>query len=127
VTGGLIPSVSVPLWLDAVAGALVGYLVGGAVVWAVRVLGSVLFRKEAMGLGDVHLMAAAGAIVGAGDATVAFFIAPFLGLAAAAVTVGVSAIAKGRVRVIPYGPYLAAAVVVMMVARVAVYRFLGIF
>ncbi|MEM9790404.1 MAG: prepilin peptidase, partial [Planctomycetota bacterium] len=99
---------------------------GGGVVWLTRILGTLAFGREAMGLGDVHLMAAAGAVIGSIDVTVAFFLAPFFGLAGAAVMYGASAIAKGRVRVIPYGPYLAAAVVVMMAARVPILRFLGI-
>ena len=60
-------------------------------------------------------------MLGAGDAVFVFFVAPFLGLVGAAVTTGVAAIASGRVRVIPYGPYLAAAAVVMMVLREPVY------
>jgi leader peptidase (prepilin peptidase)/N-methyltransferase len=70
-----------------------------------------------MGLGDVHLLAAVGAVLGPRDAALIFFIAPFLGLAYAAVSVGVARLAKGEVRVIPYGPYLAAASVVMMLAH----------
>ncbi|MEM9251416.1 MAG: prepilin peptidase [Planctomycetota bacterium] len=115
-----------PMWAQALGGVVGGYLIGGGVVWVTRVLGTLAFGREAMGLGDVHLMAAAGAVVGAADATIAFFIAPFFGIAAALIGIGVTAIAKGRVRVIPYGPYLALAVVVMLAARVPVHRFLGI-
>ena len=49
------------LWLVVLSGVLLGYLIGGGIVWAVRILGSLAFGKEAMGLGDVHLMAAVGA------------------------------------------------------------------
>ncbi|MCH8937615.1 MAG: prepilin peptidase [Gemmatimonadetes bacterium] len=58
-----------------------GYLVGGGVVWGIRIFGSLAFGKEAMGLGDVHLMAAVGACIGWIDSTVAFFIAAPIGLA----------------------------------------------
>ena len=50
-----------PLWLAVLAGVCLGYLIGGGAVWAVRIFGSLAFNKEAMGMGDVHLMAAAGA------------------------------------------------------------------
>jgi len=39
---------------------------------------------------------------------------------------GMAAMVKGRVRVIPYGPFLAAAAVVMMIARRPILGFLGI-
>jgi len=123
VTGGLIPSVSVPLWLDAVAGALVGYLVGGAVVWAVRVLGSVLFRKEAMGLGDVHLMAGVGACVGWIDPVIAFFLAAPVGLYVELVRrVSVPGAAR---RAMPFGPSLAAATVLVLIGKPGVEWLLG--
>ena len=43
-------------------GSIWGYFVGCAVVWGIRIFGAFAFGKEAMGLGDVHLMGAAGAI-----------------------------------------------------------------
>ncbi len=58
-------------------GSLWGYFIGCGVVWATRILGTLAFGKEAMGLGDVHLMGAAGAVVGPVLVVVAFFIAPF--------------------------------------------------
>lgn len=104
-------------WSASLGGVALGYLVGGALIWGTRVLGTLGFGKEAMGLGDVHLLAAIGAVLGPADATFVFFLAPFLGLVGAAVTAGVAAIASGRTRVIPYGPYLAAAAVVMLLLR----------
>lgn len=103
--------------ISVIGGVLLGYLGGGGIVWATRVLGTLGFGKEAMGLGDVHLMAAVGAVIGWRDTTLAFFIAPFFGIIAAVITAGVAALVKGRVRVIPYGPYLCAATLVVMVWR----------
>jgi leader peptidase (prepilin peptidase)/N-methyltransferase len=87
--------------VTAFLGSLWGYLVGCAVVWATRILGTLGFGKEAMGLGDVHLMGAVGAVVGAKMVTVAFFIAPFFGLAWAAFHMFYK-----KSRQIPYGPFL---------------------
>src|SRR5579859_1059452 len=72
-------------WVGGLLGSVLGFLVGGFVVWIVRILGSYAFGREAMGLGDVHLMAAVGAVLGAGPATVAFFLAPFFGIVRAIV------------------------------------------
>src|SRR5205823_2248190 len=85
--------------LTGFLGALLGAMVGGFVVWITRILGTLGFGRVAMGLGDVHLMLGVGAIIGGGAATVAFFIAPFFGLALAFYFL----ITRSR-RELPYGP-----------------------
>ncbi|MHC4105767.1 MAG: prepilin peptidase, partial [Planctomycetota bacterium] len=62
-------------------GSVWGYFVGCGIVWGIRIFGTLAFGKEAMGLGDVHLMGAAGAVIGPVFVVVAFFVAPFFGLA----------------------------------------------
>jgi leader peptidase (prepilin peptidase)/N-methyltransferase len=91
-------------------GSLFGYFVGCAVVWATRILGTLGFGREAMGLGDVHLMGAAGAVVGPLMVVIAFFIAPFFGLAWALFQWFFK-----KIRQIPYGPFLSLAVLVVMI------------
>lgn len=88
-------------WVTGLLGALFGGLVGGAVVWLTRILGTLGFGRLAMGLGDVDLMFAVGAVLGAGAATVAFFLSPFFGLVMA-----LYMIVTGKRRELPYGPYL---------------------
>jgi leader peptidase (prepilin peptidase)/N-methyltransferase len=104
----LVPSVGkswaalvAPHWVSGFLGSVLGALVGAFVVWLTRVLGTLVFGREAMGMGDVHLMAAVGACVGAGAATVAFFVAPFFGLVLA-----IYLLLTGTRRELPYGPYL---------------------
>jgi len=91
-------------------GSLWGYFVGCGVVWATRIFGTLGFGKEAMGLGDVHLMGAAGAVIGPVFVVVAFFIAPFFGLAWA----GFQMFFK-KTRQIPYGPFLSLGVLAVMI------------
>ncbi|MFZ0033876.1 MAG: prepilin peptidase [Sedimentisphaerales bacterium] len=91
-------------------GSLWGYFVGCGVVWFARILGTLGFGKEAMGLGDVHLMGAAGAVIGATLVVVAFFIAPFFGLAWA----GLRTFFK-KTRQIPYGPFLSLGILTVMI------------
>jgi prepilin signal peptidase PulO-like enzyme (type II secretory pathway) len=59
-----------------------------------------------------------GAIVGAGAATVAFFLAPFFGIALA-----ICMLVTGKRREIPYGPYLslATAAVLLFYCPIAAY------
>jgi leader peptidase (prepilin peptidase)/N-methyltransferase len=93
-----------------ILGSVFGYFVGCGVVWATRILGTLAFGKEAMGLGDVHLMGAAGAVVGPVMVVVAFFIAPFFGLGWA-----LFQMLSKKIRQIPYGPFLSLAVFTVMV------------
>jgi leader peptidase (prepilin peptidase)/N-methyltransferase len=82
-------------------GAVLGALVAAWLIWAVRILGTLLFGRVAMGLGDVHLMFGIGAVIGAGASVIAFFLAPFFGIALA-----VYLLLTGKRRELPYGPYL---------------------
>jgi leader peptidase (prepilin peptidase) / N-methyltransferase len=109
---------------SVLGGVMLGYLFGAGLVWGTRILGTLLFGKEAMGRGDVHLLAAIGAILGPGETIPVFFIAPFFGLTAVLATMGLSAMLKKRFHEIPYGPYLAAAAVVVMVFRQPIMDFL---
>jgi leader peptidase (prepilin peptidase)/N-methyltransferase len=97
-----------PHWIGFQA-ALAGYIIGGLWIWGTRILGTLAFGKEAMGLGDVHLLAAVGAVTGWITPSLAFFIAPFFGLLWA-----LKAVLTRRQREIPYGPWLAAASLVVM-------------
>jgi len=115
-----------PLSVRVLSGVVCGYLVGAGVVWGVRILGTLAFGKEAMGLGDVHLLAGVGAVIGATDSVLVFFVAPFLGLAGTAIIGGLGRLWKSKGRVIPYGPYLAGATVVVMVFRQPLWAFFGI-
>ncbi len=108
------PVVEVPAWLSVLGGSVCGYLAGAGAIWGTRILGTLGFGKEAMGLGDVHLLGAVGAVVGAFDVTLVFFVAPFIGLAMTAVLALVSIARPGKMRAIPYGPYLAAAAAVLL-------------
>ncbi len=91
-------------------GSLWGYFIGCGIVWSIRIFGTMAFGKEAMGLGDVHLMGAAGAVIGPFSVVIAFFIAPFFGLAWA----GFNMIFK-KIRQIPYGPFLSLGIFVVMI------------
>jgi leader peptidase (prepilin peptidase) / N-methyltransferase len=93
---------SMPIVQGAV-GALLGAMVGALCVWLTRILGTFAFGKEAMGLGDVHLMFGVGAIIGAGPVVIAFFIAPVVGL-----PIALACLFFARQKQIPFGPYLAA-------------------
>ncbi|HEY2415194.1 MAG TPA: A24 family peptidase [Pirellulaceae bacterium] len=95
---------------QALLSSLVGLCFGGGLVWAVRIAGRLALHKEAMGFGDVTLMAMIGAFLGWQACLMIFFGAPFLALLVAVI----QAISTGR-RDIPYGPYLCGVTVLVIV------------
>lgn len=98
------------LWIMVAGGVLQGYLVAGAIVWGVRILGTLGFGKEAMGLGDVHLLAAVGACLGWVDAALAFPLAAVVALYLVLVSIVRTG---GAPRAMPFGPYLAVATILV--------------
>ena len=100
--------------------AVFGYLIGGLWVWGMRILGTLSFNKEAMGLGDVHILAGVGAVTGWVVPSLAFFVAPFFGLLWALYLY----LARNQ-RELPYGPWLALASVVVLIFHDAFTGLLG--
>jgi leader peptidase (prepilin peptidase)/N-methyltransferase len=102
---------------EALFTALVGLAFGGAMVWGVRLVGTLAMREEAMGFGDVTLMAMIGAFLGWQPALMTFFYSP-----AAAVLVAVGQwLLTGR-REIAFGPYLCVAAVYTIVRWAAIWN-----
>jgi prepilin signal peptidase PulO-like enzyme (type II secretory pathway) len=89
--------------------ALVGLAAGGGIIWAVRAIGTAALNREAMGFGDVTLMSMIGAFLGWQACLMIFFVAPFLGLAFA-----IANWVFRREHEIPYGPFLCAAALVVV-------------
>ncbi len=109
-------------WSPAAAGrsfllALLGAGAGAGLIYLTGVLGKMAFRKEAMGGGDVKLMAMMGAFLGWKLAILTFFLAPFFGT-----PVGIYLKWKYKTEIIPYGPFLALAGVVSLLAGERILR-----
>jgi leader peptidase (prepilin peptidase) / N-methyltransferase len=110
-------AVIVPLWWlvptahwAGLLSALVGMTVGGAIVWGVRIIGSAVLRQEAMGFGDVTLLAMIGAFLGWQACPLVFFLAPLAG-----VVIGIGQWLLHRRHEISYGPFLCLAALVVIV------------
>ena len=94
--------------VDALAHGLAGALVSMAVLYGVGWLGAKAFRKEAMGLGDVKMIGAMGGFLGIW-ALLALVVASIAG----AVLGGLRLLLTGS-RYIPFGPFLALGMAVVM-------------
>lgn len=81
--------------------SLVGLAVGGGVIWAIRIVASGALNVEAMGFGDVTLMAMIGAFIG-WQAVIVAFIYAILSACVISVVVWIFT----RDPQLPFGPYL---------------------
>lgn len=90
--------------LHGLSVSLAGLLVGGGLTWVLRILGKWALRREAMGFGDVILMAMIGSFLGWQASVMVFFIAPMIAL-----VVVVATWIFRRDRELPFGPYLSLA------------------
>jgi leader peptidase (prepilin peptidase)/N-methyltransferase len=99
---GFIISFFVP-YISFINSAL-GVLVGGGIILIIGLVGSVIFKKEAMGGGDVKLAAMIGAFLGWRYIIISLFLGFFIG-ALAGIFLIVSKI-KSREDAIPFGPFI---------------------
>jgi len=105
--------------LAGFAASVIGMALGATAVYVAGALGRVLFRKEAMGLGDVKLMGMVGAFLGWPAAVLTFFVACIYGA-----VVALALLVRRRDTHIPFGPYLAAGALTMMLGGEHVRRLL---
>jgi leader peptidase (prepilin peptidase)/N-methyltransferase len=85
--------------------SLLGIIVGGATLLAIAIVGEKIFKKEAMGMGDVKLIAAIGAFLGWQATLFTTFVSSLFGGVVGLILVLGSK--KGWQSRIPYGPYIA--------------------
>lgn len=98
-------------WLQGLWRSFLGLAVGGGLLFIIAVLGLVVFRKEAMGMGDVKLVAAMGAFYGWEVVPFVVAVASFIGSAFGLATL----LYRRRHRwgvAMPFGPHLAAAALI---------------
>ena len=105
----------IPDWIGAhthwhgFAWSVTGLIAGGGVTWSVRWLSSTLLGQESLGLGDATLMAMIGSFLGWQPLVFVFLLAPLC-----AIVMGLAVRLVTNRTYIPFGPYLSAAAVVVL-------------
>lgn len=111
----LLPTGSLPGWLDArllsLSSSVAGAVAGGALILIVAVVGKRAFKREAMGFGDVKYMAMIGAFIGLKFMLLSFVIACLIGT-----LIGLPILISGKKYYeIPFGPFLSIGAFVMLI------------
>ncbi len=102
--------------------SLIGILVGGGSLLLVAYLGEWLFKKEAMGGGDIKMAAMMGAFVGWQKVLLIFLGGAVIGLVASIFWMAISRKVRSK-RMIPFGPFLAIAAMVIVIVGDDLLRF----
>ncbi len=104
--------------------SIIGLVFGFVLLYIVAVLGKAIFKKEAMGGGDIKLLAALGTFVGVKGVLFTLFVASFFGS-----FVGIVLIASGNAKMsqrLPFGPYLSlSAIIYIFVGAELITKFYG--
>ena len=98
-------------YVSSAVNSSLGVLAGGGSMFLMGVIGERIYRRQAVGGGDVKLMAMIGAFLGWKLVLVTFFLAPLLGAG-----VGIFMKIRFHKDVIAYGPYLSLAAVISLLA-----------
>ncbi len=123
----------IPVWVQSaphwhgLAVSLTGFVVGGGLVWGVRWAGAITLKREAMGFGDVILMALVGSFLGWQITVVAFFFAPFLAMIATIIS-GIGSLFRKNTQSIaslPYGPYLSLSTLLVVLSWREIWPIVG--
>jgi leader peptidase (prepilin peptidase) / N-methyltransferase len=100
------------LWVNSFLASLMGMFIAAGLVFLCGVIGKIVFKKDAMGFGDVKLMGVIGGFLGWKLGVATFFLAPFLGL-----SFGIPKLFLKKEHVIPYGPFLSLAAFICILSK----------
>ena len=86
--------------------SILGLLLGFGLLWLVRFFGTIAFKREAMGLGDVFLMGAVGAIFGPVAVVATLILSALYGSIIGTAMIALNKTRLGKYTSIPFGPYI---------------------
>ena len=121
---GMFIGLAAAIFLDSpgLVNSLLGLVVGGLTLLGVGALGEWLFRKEAMGGGDIKMAAMMGAFVGWQKVLLIFVAGAAIGMVVSMVWMIFSPKVR-RGGLIPFGPFLAMAAMIVLIYGERIIRY----
>lgn len=107
--------------LDVVLKALVNGMISFVFMLIVKIIGDFIFKREAMGGGDVKLLALFGIVLGWENAIASIFIAAFIGL-----PISLILLIKNKNNVVPFGPFLGMAAIIILLLKFNIVEFINL-
>jgi len=92
------------------ATAISGYVIAAGIGWCIRIVANLMYGKEAFATGDIHMMAAAGAVAGWQTVAIGFMVTCLLAMVA-----WLAMLPFKKSHVIPLGPWLTFGFVIAVV------------
>ena len=93
-----------------------------SLLYLFKILGDFIFKKESLGGGDIKLLFVIGLVLGFDMSVVAIFIAAFIAL-----PLSVISLIKDDNNVLPFGPYLSIASVIILLMQLDLDKILNLF
>ena len=93
-----------------------------AILYLFKVMGDFVFKKESLGGGDIKLLFIIGFVLGFDMAIVTIFIASFIAL-----PLSIVSLIKNNNNVLPFGPYLSIAAIIILLTQLNLVTILNFF
>lgn len=97
-------------------------IVSFGIMYLLKLFGDLVFKKESMGGGDIKLMFLIGMVLGWKEAIIVLFLSAFIALP---ISIGILITKKDHV--LPFGPFLSVATIILLLTNFNLQSFLNIF
>ena len=89
-------------------------------MYAIKIIGDLVFKRESMGGGDIKLMYLFGLVLGYKLSIVTIFLATFI-----AFPIAIVILISRKNNLIPFGPFLSMAAILILISKVNINEIIG--
>ncbi len=101
--------------LEGVGMALLNGIISFGIMFFIKQIGDLIFKKESMGGGDIKLLFVFGLVLGWEMSIISIFIASFIGLP---ISLFLLYLKPNKHRIIPFGPFLCVAALIILLTKI---------
>ena len=100
---------------------LLSALISFIIMLLIKLSGDRIFKKESMGGGDIKLLSFMGLVIGVPMSIITIFLSSFIAL-----PISIFILFKNKTNIIPYGPFLSIAAIIIFFTKLDFYMFLDL-